>query len=62
MPGPSPEEIERARRVVATWDEAEASGRGVAVLDGRMIEKLHADEARRTLAFAEAIAARHGQT
>lgn len=60
--GPSPEEIERARRVVATWDEAEASGRGVAVLDGRMIEKLHADEARRTLAFAEAIAARHGQT
>jgi len=58
---PSPEAIDRARRVIEAFDAAVAGGSGVAVLDGRLVENLHAAEARRTLALAEAIAAReHG--
>jgi citrate lyase subunit beta/citryl-CoA lyase len=52
---PSPEEVERARRIVAAYAEAERAGKGLVVLDGRLIEALHAAEARRTLALAEAI-------
>ena len=40
-----------AARVVAAWESAAAAGRGIAVLDGRMVERLHADEARRVLAL-----------
>ena len=53
---PDPEEIERARRIIEAFAEAEAEGRGVVTVDGRMIENLHVDDARRTLATAEAIA------
>lgn len=56
--GPALEEIEHARRVVAAWEEAEAAGKGVTVLDGQMIEGLHADQARRVVAFADALADR----
>ena len=54
---PEAAEVERARRVVAAYAEAEAAGKGLVVLDGRLIEALHAAEARRILALAEAIAA-----
>lgn len=54
---PSADEIEHAGRVIAAWTEAEAEGRGVVTVDGRMIENLHVDEARRALAVAETIAA-----
>ena len=54
---PSDDEIEHARRVIAAFDEAVAAGKGVVTVDGRMIENLHVDNARRTLAVAEAIAA-----
>ena len=57
---PSAPEIDRARRVIAAHDEAQAAGRGVTVLDGRLVENLHAIEARRLLALALAIAARTG--
>ena len=53
---PSDEEIGLARRQIAAFDEAAAAGRGVAVLDGRIVENLHADGARATLAKAAAIA------
>ncbi len=53
---PSAEEIDQARRVIAAFDEAVAEGRGVVTVDGRMIENLHVDNARRVLAVAEAIA------
>lgn len=56
--GPAPEDVDHARRVMAAWQETEAAGKGVAVLDGQMIENLHAEQARRVVAFAEAIAAR----
>lgn len=55
---PSPEEVDHARRVIDAFQEAERAGSGVATLDGRMIENLHVDTARRVLAMADAIAAR----
>ena len=54
---PSEAEVEHARRVIAAFDEALAEGKGVVQLDGRMIENLHVDNARRTLAITSAIAA-----
>lgn len=54
--GPNVEAVEQARRVIAAWEEAERAGAGVAVLDGKLVENLHAAEARRILGLAEAIA------
>ena len=54
---PSDADISYARRVIEAFDEAVADGRGVVTVDGRMIENLHVDNARRTLAVADAIAA-----
>lgn len=53
---PSLEEQDEARAMIAAWTEAEAEGRGVLVLNGKLVENLHIEEARRTLAVAEAIA------
>jgi len=52
---PAPEDIARARRVVEAWGQARAAGKGVARIDGAMVEQLHVDEAERLLALAEAI-------
>jgi citrate lyase subunit beta/citryl-CoA lyase len=54
---PSEAEIEQARKVIAAFDEASRAGHGVVTVDGRMIENLHVDNARRTLAVAAALAA-----
>ncbi|WP_419827105.1 HpcH/HpaI aldolase/citrate lyase family protein [Sphingomonas sp.] len=54
---PSPDEIARAREMVAAW-EARPAGTGVARIGGTMVEQLHVDEAERLLAFAEMIEAR----
>jgi len=54
---PSAEDMAQAQEVVSAFAEAEAHGRGVVVVDGRMVENLHRDNALRTLATAEAIAA-----
>ncbi|MCP3912454.1 MAG: CoA ester lyase [Actinomycetia bacterium] len=54
---PSADDIDHARRVIAAFEEAESEGKGVVTVDGRMIENLHVDNARRALAVAEAIAA-----
>ena len=54
---PSADEIGRARAVIEAFTVAEAEGRGVVVVDGRMVENLHRDNALHTLATAEAIAA-----
>jgi citrate lyase subunit beta/citryl-CoA lyase len=47
---PSAEEVEKAGRTIAAFEEAEAEGRGVVTVDGRMVENLHVEQARRTLA------------
>jgi citrate lyase subunit beta/citryl-CoA lyase len=52
------EAIADARAVIEVWQEASAAGKGVAVLEGRLIENLHAAQAERVLAFADALAAR----
>lgn len=49
--GVSTEEAAQAREVIAAWEAAVEKGHGIAVVNGRMVEKLHADEARRTLAL-----------
>jgi citrate lyase subunit beta / citryl-CoA lyase len=54
---PSAAEVEHAHRVIAAFDEAVGAGKGVVTLDGRMIENLHVDNARRAIAMHEAIAA-----
>lgn len=58
--GPSPAEVEQARRIVDAFARARAAGAGVTVLDGRLVEALHVREAERILALAAAIAARGG--
>lgn len=59
--GPQSADIERAKGVLKAWSEALASGQGVAVYEGQLIENLHADEARRVVAFAEALGRRTEQ-
>jgi citrate lyase subunit beta/citryl-CoA lyase len=58
---PAAEDVERSERIIAAFHEAEADGRGVVTVDGRMIENLHVEQARRTLALAAAIEALAGQ-
>lgn len=53
--GPSEEEVDLARRQIAAFEAAQREGQGVAVVDGRIVENLHVDTARRVLAQAEAI-------
>jgi len=55
--GPSAEEVAQARKIIAAFDLPENEDKGVIALDGRMVERLHAEMARRTLAIAEAIEA-----
>jgi citrate lyase subunit beta / citryl-CoA lyase len=54
---PSADEVEQAREIIAAFEDATAAGKGVVTVNGRMIENLHVDNARRTLAQAEAISA-----
>ena len=53
---PSEAAVAEAEEIIAAFEEAEAEGRGVVTVNGRMIENLHVDEARRTVAQAAAIA------
>ncbi|HXT08499.1 MAG TPA: CoA ester lyase [Roseiarcus sp.] len=55
---PSAEEVAAARKTIAAFDLPENKNKGVVSIDGRMVERLHADMARRTVAIAEAIAER----
>lgn len=57
---PTAAELAQARAWVEAYDAAEARGEGVAVVEGRLVENLHAAAARRLLARAEAIASLHG--
>ncbi len=54
---PSEAEIDLARRQITAFEETEAAGQGVAVVDGKIVENLHVATAREILAKAEAIAA-----
>ncbi|MCB9948631.1 MAG: CoA ester lyase [Rhodospirillaceae bacterium] len=54
---PSAAEIEFSRRIIGAHAEAAAEGKGVVVVDGKLIENLHVENARRLVALADAIAA-----
>ncbi len=53
---PSADEVSWARKIIAAFELPESKGKGVIQVDGRMVEILHADMARRTVAIADAIA------
>jgi citrate lyase subunit beta/citryl-CoA lyase len=55
---PSADEVAQARKIIAAFDLPENKDKGVVQLDGRMVERLHADMARRTVAIARAIESR----
>ena len=55
---PRPEEVDRARKIITAFDSPENAGKGVISLDGRMVELLHAEIARRIVAVADMIAER----
>ncbi len=52
---PGAAEVEHARKLIAAFDLPENKDKGVVQVDGRMIERMHAEMARRTVAIAEAI-------
>jgi citrate lyase subunit beta/citryl-CoA lyase len=55
---PSEAEIADSRLILAAFERPENNGKGAIALDGRMVERLHADNAARILAMAKAIAER----
>jgi len=54
---PPAEEVAHARRIIAAFEQPENAARGAIQLDGQMVERLHAEMAKRTIAIADAIAA-----
>ncbi|QQD19648.1 CoA ester lyase [Spongiibacter nanhainus] len=55
---PSAEAVSRAERIREAWKQAEAEGKGVVLVDGKLVESLHVEEAMRVLAIHEALSAR----
>jgi len=53
---PDAAEIAAAHEIIAAFEQAKAQGKGVVVVNGRLVENLHVEEAQRQLALAEAIA------
>ena len=53
---PDEAEVAAAREIISAFEAAQAEGKGVVVVKGRLVENLHVEEAQRQLALAEAIA------
>ena len=53
---PSPDELARARKIIAAFALPENAGKGAINLDGQMVERLHAEMAQRAIALSEAVA------
>lgn len=53
---PPAEEVARARKIMGVFDLPENVSKGVVQLDGQMVERLHVEMAKRTIAIADAIA------
>jgi citrate lyase subunit beta / citryl-CoA lyase len=54
---PAAEEVEWSRRIIAAHEEAQRAGKGIVLVDGKLIENLHVEDAIRTVALADEIAA-----
>ncbi|MDX5595028.1 CoA ester lyase [Pseudovibrio sp. SPO723] len=57
---PSDEAVHWARKVIAAFEAPENAGKGVLQVDGKMVERLHAEMGQKVVAIADAIAARAG--
>ena len=53
---PSPSDVEWSRKIITAHEEAAREGQGVVVVDGRLVENLHVESARRMVAMADRIA------
>jgi citrate lyase subunit beta / citryl-CoA lyase len=53
---PSEAEVAQAQKIIAAFEAAQAEGKGVVLLDGKLIENLHVEAAKRLAALADAIA------
>ena len=53
--GPSPQEVDEAKQKINAYEAAINSGAGIAVLNGKLVEELHIQDAKRILALANAI-------
>jgi citrate lyase subunit beta/citryl-CoA lyase len=58
---PSEAEVAQARKIVAAFQAAQAEGKGVVLVDGKLVENLHVEMAQHTVTLAEAIAAAEGR-
>lgn len=54
---PSEKEVAWSRKIIAAHAEAAAEGKGVVVVDGKLVENLHVENAKRVVALADQIAA-----
>jgi citrate lyase subunit beta/citryl-CoA lyase len=52
---PAPAEIEQARKIIVAHEQAQKEGKGVVLVDGKLIENLHVENAKRLVGMAEAI-------
>ncbi len=57
---PSSNEITQTEKIIAAHEAALTAGRGIVLVDGRLVENLHVEAAHRTVALAQAIAALEG--
>jgi citrate lyase subunit beta/citryl-CoA lyase len=57
---PSALEVKNAREILAAWEDAQTQGKGVVVVNGRLVENLHVEESKRLLALASVIGERNG--
>lgn len=52
---PAADEVEKAREIIDAWEHARGEGKGITVVRGQLVETLHVEEAKRTLALVESI-------
>ena len=52
---PSDEEVQWSRKIIAAFDQPENARKGVITVDGKMVERLHLVQARRTVAITNAV-------
>ena len=53
---PSAEQVDHSKKIIAAYEAAVAEGKNVVLVDGRLVENLHVENAKRLVAMAEAIA------
>lgn len=53
---PTTEELAHAKKIIVAYEEAQKEGKGVVLVDGKLVENLHVENARRLVGMAEAIA------